>query len=245
MPQASSGFSLSSSTQVGADVILTGNIKNGEIVNADISNSAAIALSKVTGAAASGANNDITSLGALSTLITVAQGGIGVGTLAAHGILIGNGTSAIVVLARGNSGQILQSGGANADPSWTASPNPTFFNGVTTRAGNTATGTQNIAHGYGSTPRKLKITVMYTEALGKVAKSFGVYNGTTMSCIYEVEQSASSDTDNSSGVVVWIQVASGGAQTASVTMDATNIILSWTYTPTVGSGPMDILWEVE
>ncbi|MFA6161767.1 MAG: hypothetical protein WC766_06425 [Patescibacteria group bacterium] len=47
MPNATSGNVISSSAQVGADVILTGNIKNGEIVNADIAAAAAIVGSKL------------------------------------------------------------------------------------------------------------------------------------------------------------------------------------------------------
>lgn len=47
MPNATSGNVVSSSAQVGADVILTGNIKNGEIINADISAAAAIVATKL------------------------------------------------------------------------------------------------------------------------------------------------------------------------------------------------------
>jgi len=47
------------------------------------------------GAAASGANNDITSLSGLTTALSVIQGGTGATSLTANGILLGNGTSAI------------------------------------------------------------------------------------------------------------------------------------------------------
>ena len=47
------------------------------------------------GAAASGANSDITSLNGLTTALSVAQGGIGTNTLTQNGVLIGNGTAAI------------------------------------------------------------------------------------------------------------------------------------------------------
>ena len=47
MPIASSGNVISSSAQLGADVVLTSAIKDGEIVNADLSATAAIAATKV------------------------------------------------------------------------------------------------------------------------------------------------------------------------------------------------------
>lgn len=50
--------------------------------------------------------------------LIVAQGGTGAATLAAHGLLIGAGTSGVSVSATGTATQLLQSGGAAADPGW-------------------------------------------------------------------------------------------------------------------------------
>ncbi len=50
--------------------------------------------------------------------LPVARGGTGDTTLAAHGVLIGNGTSAVSVTATGTAAQVLTSGGASADPTW-------------------------------------------------------------------------------------------------------------------------------
>jgi hypothetical protein len=65
---------------------------------------------------------------------TVAKGGTGVATLAAHGLLIGNGTNAVAVSGAGTAGQVLTSNGASADPT---------FQGQTTMVASTATGAQN------------------------------------------------------------------------------------------------------
>ena len=46
-------------------------------------------------------------------------------TYTAHGVLIGEGTSSIVALAAGTAGQILQSGGAAADPAYSTTTYPT------------------------------------------------------------------------------------------------------------------------
>lgn len=61
------------------------------------------------GAAASGANSDITSIAGLTTALTVAQGGTGAATFS--GALIGNGASAFTAVAPGTSGNVLTSNG--------------------------------------------------------------------------------------------------------------------------------------
>jgi trimeric autotransporter adhesin len=72
------------------------------------------------GAAASGANSDITSLTGLTTDLTVAQGGTGAGTFAANGILYGNGTGAIGATAVGTATHVLTSNGAGVAPTFQA-----------------------------------------------------------------------------------------------------------------------------
>jgi len=73
------------------------------------------------GAAASGANSDITSITGLTTPLTVAQGGIGASTLTANNVLLGNGTSAPQTVAPGTSGNVLTSNGTT----WTSTAGPT------------------------------------------------------------------------------------------------------------------------
>jgi hypothetical protein len=51
---------------------------------------------------------------------TVAQGGTGVAALGAHGLLIGNGGSNVVVSGAGTTGQFLRSNGASSDPTYQA-----------------------------------------------------------------------------------------------------------------------------
>jgi len=54
----------------------------------------------------------------------VAGGGTGQVTLTNHGILIGQATSAISATAAGSAGQVLQSGGASADPAYSTATYP-------------------------------------------------------------------------------------------------------------------------
>lgn len=57
---------------------------------------------------------------------TVPNGGTGRSTLAVHGVLIGQGASAINVTTPGTAGQVLTSNGASADPTFQAVPTPTI-----------------------------------------------------------------------------------------------------------------------
>jgi len=61
------------------------------------------------GAAASGANSDITSLSALTTALSVSQGGTGVGTLPTNSVLVGSGTSALSGVTAAGAGECLVS----------------------------------------------------------------------------------------------------------------------------------------
>jgi hypothetical protein len=58
------------------------------------------------------------------TTAVVAGGGTGQVTLTNHGVLVGAGTSAITQLSTGSSGQVLQSGGASADPTYSTATYP-------------------------------------------------------------------------------------------------------------------------
>lgn len=60
-------------------------------------------------------------------ILPVANGGSGAATFTAHGLLVGEGTSAFAALATGTTGQLLV-GVTGADPVWTSVP----ANGVTT-----------------------------------------------------------------------------------------------------------------
>jgi hypothetical protein len=68
--------------------------------------------------ATSGANLNITSLGGLTTPLSVAQGGTGDNTLAQYNILAGNGTGGIAAIGPSTAGFVLTSNGASAFPSF-------------------------------------------------------------------------------------------------------------------------------
>lgn len=55
------------------------------------------------------------------TQLSVANGGTGAVTLTSHGVLLGQGTSAITATSAGTAGQVLTSNGASADPTFQTS----------------------------------------------------------------------------------------------------------------------------
>ncbi len=63
--------------------------------------------------------------------VTAVQGGTGVATLAAHGVVLGEGTSPVAVSGAGTAGQALTSNGASADPTFQNIPT---VSGATTSA---------------------------------------------------------------------------------------------------------------
>lgn len=60
----------------------------------------------------------------------VAGGGTGQVTLTNHGVLVGAATAAITQLAAGTAGQVLQSGGASADPAYSTATYPASSGGT-------------------------------------------------------------------------------------------------------------------
>lgn len=119
-------------------------------------------------------------------------------------------------------------------------------NGSTTYDLSTASGTQNIAHGGGRIPNKVKIT-----AVGILMSATGtywtetVYNGTTQSSLYRFDQTGTA-TGEDAGASFRLEGdgVSGYYVTGTVTYDATNISIAWvkTNSPT---GTAYLTWETE
>jgi len=237
MPQAATGNVISNNEQVGADVIKTGNIKDLEIVNADISATANIAKSKVPDAATKGANTDITSLGGLTTALSVAQGGSGAATLPDGRLLVGADTGAIESVAAGSSGEFLKSNGAGNNPSWVAPPTSNWKAGMATRDLTAATSDVVIAHGLGRTPVYIRVTAVTNLAHELV--SLGNYDGAYHTISVDLSSFAMTE---STTKVISIMNSGGVLSEATVTLDGTNITFSWVRTG--GSGSVKYMWEV-
>ena len=111
-----SGVTIDDSNNVGAaSLTLTTDLA---VAHGGTGSSSASAARAALGAAALGANSDITSLTGLTTDLTVAQGGTGASTFAANGILYGAGTGAVAATAVGTSAQVLTSNGSGVAPTF-------------------------------------------------------------------------------------------------------------------------------
>ncbi len=160
-------------------------------------------------------------------------------TTAATGILKGNGSAISAATA----------GTDYAMPGWKC--------GITTRDINTASGTVNVAHGLGRTPKYVRVTANLVSSAGVSQRAEGTYDGTNhsgMAFIYsEGSSTAVSDTIYTStafelgfsAATVVNPYTGANRQTATITVDGTNIIFTWTKTGTVASAVANILWECE
>ena len=130
-------------------------------------------------AAVSGANSDITSLSGLTTPLSVPQGGSGVATLTANGVVLGNGASALSATAVGTTGQVLV-GNTGAAPSWATLTGigVTSFSGGTTglTPSSATTGAITLAGTLGVANGGTGTTTAFTAGSVVFAGASGVYS---------------------------------------------------------------------
>lgn len=118
-------------------------------------------------------------------------------------------------------------------------------NGTATKNAADASVTQNIAHGLGRTPKKVRIKaagIAGGASSGDLNTyiSETVYNGTTQSSvsIYHLASAVAGQIDTT----FTLSTAGGAGQAGVVTFDATNIIITWTKTGSP-TGTYTLLWE--
>lgn len=115
--------------------------------------------------------------------------------------------------------------------------------GTTTRAGDAASGSQVIAHGLSATPTKIRLTCMKHSTGGSFnAMSIGAYP--TTSCVFwaNAESAAGLDTTN---IIVIKDNGDTAKQEATVSVDSTNITLTWTKTGSPANDNINIVWEAD
>jgi hypothetical protein len=124
--------------------------------------------------------------------------------------------------------------------------------GSTTHALNTA-GAQNIAHGLGKTPKSVSLFFTSTVSGGTHSDIFGdgFYDGTTQGCVYEILKRTAWDVPKHAqntnciiGAVDYDADVSSYRTQATASVDATNIVLTWSITDTgyAPSGNCLISW---
>jgi len=123
----------------------------------------------------------------------------------------------------------------------------TFKTGTdATWAANAASGTINIAHGLGKIPKIARISASFN-GNPKAAQSQGSYDGTTNACTYAgwVTNSTTTSGGVAAAIVYIYDAASAGTQSATATVDATNIILTTTKGGLPTGSAINLKWEVE
>jgi hypothetical protein len=124
----------------------------------------------------------------------VAGGGTGAVTLTNRGVLIGQGTSAIVATVAGTAGQVLQSGGAGANPAYSTATYPS-----------TATGTGTILRADGTNWVATSATYPNTVAQGDVI--YGSATNVISSLAKDTNATRYLSNTGASNSPAWAQVA--------------------------------------
>ncbi len=232
----------------GAQVSGSGQIADGIILNADINAAAAIARTKLADISATsrvvgrktagaGAEEELTLSDVLDMVGSAVQGDI----------LYKNG-SGWTRLGAGTSGHFLKTNGAAANPAWAAvSADMKIISA--TRAQNGGNGGVTYAHGLGRTPLGVRIYATGAFNSGGTASqslSQGGYDGTSNKCIYmrtSVSGSAGAVGAQASAAIYMTDQA-GGSQSGVITVDGTNVTITWTSGGSPETETFDIVMEV-
>lgn len=121
---------------------------------------------------------------------------------------------------------------------------PLFANGTTTKNAADASAAQSIAHGLGRAPRnvRIKALILNDSSAARSLWADTVYNGTTQSSVSIYEGSGPA---YALATTFSLNAANAtGDQTGVVTVDATNIIITWTKTNSP-TGTYTLLWEAQ
>ncbi len=176
---------------------------------------------------------NVNSLGAVS-LVT------GISTALATGDIVANQVVEVVYNSTWPVFQVL-------NPASAVLITPMYTNGDTTKGASDASATQNIAHGLGRLPKKVKITAQLNApdaglATGNLNVATTIYNWTTQSSVSSYNTSGTTST--TANTFTLNVSATSGTSTWVVTFDATNIIITWTKTGSP-TGIYLLLWEAE
>lgn len=186
-----------------------------------------------------------------SGTVGMANGGLGVTTLTNHGVLIGQGSSSPVALGAGSAGQILQSGGASADPAYSTPtyPSASGTSGKILRSD----GTNNVYSGFtipdsgtsGGVPYYSSTSAISSSgALTQYAVVLGGGAGAAPNSVSGVGTSGQILTSNGAGANPSWQDASGGTATSPTKQNfaATPTQAGWMFTITSGNATVGSTW---
>lgn len=167
--------------------------------------------------------------GSFATLpLTVANGGTGDTTLLNHGVLLGQGTSAVAAVAVGATGTLL-AGATGANPAWTASPSVTgsFTAGtsITATLGNITATNGNLVLSAAGNKLQVHATTAASDSVGVsgvMAGTPGAVTVTTSACTASSVILFSRATTSGTPGQVSITAQAGGSFTLTSTGNETS-----------------------
>lgn len=154
-------------------------------------------------------------------------------TLSAAGINVDVGTTNGKIVQMTTGDKLPAVNGNNL-----TSVQPTWKNGVCTMA------TTTIAHGLGYTPKFIKMYGGVTTGSGYSYSSQGSFNGSTYSCIELFDGNPGTYASSTTYIIKVVLIGDlTKYSTATVSVDATNITLTWAATNGGGTTTTPIVWE--
>lgn len=159
-------------------------------------------------------------------------------------VIYHNGTN-WVNLAVGTSGQFLQTKGAAANPAW-ATALSAVAQGYTTKLINDASTAQTIAHGLGVTPLVVFFTWNWqnANAIGGTTGQ-GSFTAGSQSSSWDAVDATSSNNQgghSTTNAIKLIEANTSGGQAGVVSVDGTNITITWTKVGAPNGRTFDIIW---
>lgn len=167
-------------------------------------------------------------------------------TASAQGdILFRNSSGDYVNLAPGASGSYLKSNGAGANPTWSTSA-PTSKVGTIQRVANAGNGTVSTAHGLGRVPRVVRMYASFTASNDEHSVSTGIWTPSGVASQFSCNDPSGVASGVSTTNILEIHVGNdcGSESHATITVDATNINLTWTESGT-SALTIQIVYEVQ
>jgi hypothetical protein len=123
----------------------------------------------------------------------------------------------------------------------------TFKTGNSVRSLNASSGSQTIAHGLGRIPSFVRITTNYNGPSSMAGTCIGTYDGTTANYAFSLcYPGNASNAGNNTGYIVYAidnNNTTPNGQEASITVDATNITLTWTKLNSGLNSAAPFVWE--
>ena len=179
---------------------------------------------------------------ATSGVSSVAASGSGISASPTTGNVVIQNTGVTSLVA----GSGISVSGATGAVTVTSTATNTIKTGWNSRSLSAASSVQTIAHGLGKTPSFVRINGSFQYSQAIIGVSTGTFDGTTMNCVYSGIYAGSGGSSGGTGNYIIVFNEQNSGEEASITVDATNISLSWTLLGGSGINTTGYFtWEVQ